>query len=418
MTLLDQYLTDLAPQARQADERFWQQYGLPHNPFPPNRTIVAEILYDQQQAMKRFAGVVRELLENAPRRRALAVIAGTGGGKTHFLRHCQHAFRQTVGDQLHRTFAIAEVQAGSVRVQEIVREILRATKDVCLSQHETSLGRALIRGLEAQGADHLADVITYDEFRQAIARLRAAAAQDFIPSDQAGRYGFETLVGLFELWLEGGLLTQTDRKYLGVSTRISTASLAVRALRDVLALARSLGLVEGVFLCLDEVETVFSSGHGAARYQSFLQDIRYLYDEAVRNESGYSLLILSASTTTGANNLQAASLPAYQRLGFELDTRVDLLPIQGALEARDFAYTYVDYYRRLGEEAGLKARYEARDLLSERDVQDAYQRLAARQPLSARTAEGGVPVSQASLLEALHRMAEGRRQADEAANAS
>lgn len=55
----------------------------------------------------------------------------------------------------------------------------------------------------------------------------------------------------------------------------------IRVMTELFSLARYQGLFKGVMVCLDEIEAIFSSGVSTSRIQSFLQDLRYLFDEAV-----------------------------------------------------------------------------------------------------------------------------------------
>jgi len=204
--------------------------------------------------------------------------------------------------------------------------------------------------------------------------------------------------------MAGASLSQTERKYLGVVTRINTASLAVRILTEALQLARTLGLFLGVVLCLDEIETIFTRGQRPAQYQSFLQDLRFLYDEAEKLGRGYSLFLLSASTTYGARSLQQINYPIFQRLGFEENQRVMLKPISGIEEAKLFAQIHIDFERAQYEATGKTTR-RSHELLSEEEIAEALSIAAGGGDESKKN----LRVNQASLLEALHKMVEDKR---------
>jgi hypothetical protein len=172
-------------------------------------------------------------------------------------------------------------------------------------------------------------------------------------------------------------------------------------------LARSLDIIEGVVLCLDEVETLFTSGQRPAKYQAFLQDLRYLYDESLRNNLGYSLLMLSASTTLGADNLRDVNYPVYQRLGFAGDARAELAPIAGVVDARDFAYVYIDFAHEQWkmQKPSQQSLKNPKELLSEKEIEDAYRSAFAATDATLR---GEGQVYQASLLDALYRKVEAK----------
>jgi hypothetical protein len=391
------------------ESSFFENYGVLRNPFPPNRTIVPEVLYDQATAWQKFENLFWGMaLSDDPERRAMGVIGGTGGGKTHFLRHCQWEVEDFCR-QSGRRFVVAEFQAGSGKVQDIVRNTLWAADAFCRSGHESGavsesdFATAIVRALE--NSDAKLDDVQQEDLRSALRHLKQSTEPGFQPTGRGGQYDFETLRDLYRRWLDGGTLNQTERKYLGVSSRVSTDSMAARLLREVFTLARSLGIIEGIVLCLDEVETLFTSGQRPAKYQAFLQDLRYLYDESLRNNSGYSLLMLSASTALGAENLRGINYPVYQRLGFEGGARAELAPISGVVDARDFAYKYIDYAHEQWKEktSSQPSSREPRELLAEKEIEEAYRSaLAATDTILRREGQ----VYQASLLDALYRKVE------------
>ena len=202
-------------------------------------------------------------------------------------------------------------------------------------------------------------------------------------------------------------MTQTERKYLGVFSRISTASYAIRVLREALTLGRLLKIFEGMMLCLDEIETLFSLRPG--QYQAFLQEIRYFYDEAVKDDFGYSLLMLSASTSYGAELLSSVNYPVYQRLGFEADSKVELNPISGVVDAREFSLFYIDYNHKAWSKKnpGKKPINKPKDIIEEKEIEEAY-RIALG--VSERKFKIEGKVNQAPLLEALYQKVERKRE--------
>lgn len=391
-----------------AEDPFFERYGLLKNPFPPARTIIPEILYDQDEAWDRFASLIQEVLGDTPERRTMGILGGTGGGKTHFLRHCRWQLEET-----SRRFAFVEFQAGSGKVQDLVREAFRAADALCQKTGEVDFITALVRTLALSPTDTVLRNVQQDDLRSALRHLMESTASDFKPMDRGGQYGFETLRDLFRRWLFGDTLNQTERKYLGVFSRISTASLAVRVLRELFTMARSLKIIVGMLLCLDEVETLFTGGLRPAQYQAFLQDLRYLYDEALRDGVGYSLLMISASTSRGADELRNVNYPVYQRLGFESEARVELSPVSGVVDARDFAYVYVEYAHSQWQKkhSNKQTQRDPKLLLSEKEIEAAYRSaLASSEPELRKEGK----VNQAPLLEALHRKVEDKRQHDEA----
>jgi hypothetical protein len=388
---------------------FLARYGLLRNPFPPARTIIPEIMYNQEQALHTFADRVRETIAPEPQRRSMGVVAGTGGGKTHFLRHCQYLIREYTRE-VQRNIVAIEFTATTSSMAQLLREVLRKTDEACKDRGEYDLLTELIRKLGS--AEDLGSVKQTD-LRAALQLLKRSTQNGFTPPDRNGVMKFDHLKEIAKRWLYGATLTQAERRYLGVFSRLASPSLMTRVISELLTLSRERGIFEGVMVCLDEIETLFTSGISTGKVQGFLQDLHYFFDEAVRDEQGYSLLILSGSTQNGTANLRDFNYPLFQRLGFEGEARAELQPIESLEEVQAFAKVYVDYERtRAGEQAGdLKkvAAQQSYRLLTEDELREAH--VSATATTRAQQARIAGRVNQAQLLEALHSIVERKRHA-------
>jgi len=404
--ILQEFYGEHRPQSEHGASPYFESFGLEDNPFPPNRKIIAEVLHGQENAFDKFKALARDVLtQGAPKRRAMGVVAGTGGGKTHFLRHCQYKFSRLC-QALGRTFAIVEYTAGTLSVLELVRDIYRQCDASCRASAEADFLSALIKALASKGAvaDQLLRDIALEDLRNALAGLMSTS-QKSAGEGETSIQAYEAHGELFRRWLQGDTLTEAERRRLGVMYRIGSAAVAVRILGQILSLARQLGVVEGVLLCLDEMEAIPAKGARLARAQAFLQDLRYFYDDALKDEQGYSLLLLSASTTTGSRSLLELNYPVYQRLGFEESERVELQRIRGVVEAIRFARDYIQYaHERWRQARGMDARpaKEPHALLSDSAIEDSFREAAA----------GGADAPQGPLLDVLHRKVEEHRRAE------
>lgn len=369
-------------------------YGMRRNPFPPARTIYPEMIYNQENALKRFAGHVAAIVGEQLARRSLAVLGGTGQGKSHFQRHCQYEVRA-------RALPIVTVEflAGSGSAAVLVREVFRAADEHVKLVGELDLLSAVVNRID----DGALGPVRQADLRAALLKLVEAGKQGYVPQDSAQRYDFPSLLDVCRRWIVGDTLTQTEKRYLRVSSRLSSGSLMIRVMTELFALARQLGLFKGVMICLDELEAVFSSGVSASKVQSFLQDIRYMFDEAVGQSSGYSLLVVSGSTARGADNLRNYNYPLFQRLGFESEARSVLHQVQNIEQARRFADVYLEHEREefIRETKTQVSLDKARSLIDDNDLRHAFY------------GPGLVPTAdernQARLLEQLHRIVEEKR---------
>jgi len=386
------------PRTGAATESFFETFGLAKNPFPTARTIWPDVLYDQQAAAQRVAGAVEDILVDTPARTSVGILGGTGQGKTHFLSHA----RWLLADFFKRRgvrFAIVSAVAGTGKIQSVIACALEAADAACQAGGSADLVTALVDGLRSD--PNKLKTIGASEVRLALGSLVAARAPGYKPKDKTRRFDFETLLSVFRRWILGTALDAYEKKYLGVSDRISTGSMGIRTLTELFALARVLGALHGMVLCVDEMETLFAGGQKMAFVQGFLLDLRYLFDEA---GGRYSLLVLSASTPHGADSLFQINQPLYQRLGLDSAQRVLLRPIEGTLDAKSFAMEYLTYCHeqwkkdQVSSGRQVLAGRQPGDLLSDKDIAEAYQAAAG-------TASLAPYVSQSALLEALHRLA-------------
>ncbi len=384
-----------------AEERrneFLASYGMLRNPFPPARTIYPEVIYNQEQAVTKFATGIGAIVGDEIARRSLAVLGGTGQGKSHFQRHCQYEVQNS-----NLPIVTVEFLAGTGSSQVLVREIYRAA-----DEHVKRDGfHDLLSAVVNKAGDGQLGPVRQTDLRAALSKLIEASRDGYIPQDMNRRFDFPTLLDVCRRWVVGETLTQTEKRYLRVSGRLSSGSLMIRVMTELFALARDQGLFRGVMLCLDEVEAVFSSGVSTSRIQAFLQDVRYLFDEARGQTSGYSLLVVSGSTGAGANSLSNYNYPLFQRLGFEGEARVALHQVSDLTEARRFADVYLEHeYQRFTEVNGPgPGLVRARSLITDDELRQAFYG-----PDLVQTADQR---NQARLLEELHRTVEAKRAAAE-----
>jgi len=392
-------LGSLLKGAASSEERrneFLASYGMRRNPFPPARTIYAEVIYNQDEAIQKFVDRVQAVLGKDIARRSLAVLGGTGQGKSHFLRHCQFEVRR-----IPLPIVTVEFLAGTGSAAVLVREMFRAADEHVKLVGEYDLLSAVVNRIEG---DQLGPVRQTD-LRNALLKLVEASRDGYVPQDAYHRFDHPTLLDVCRRWIVGDMLTQTEKKYLRVSGRLSSGTLMVRVMTELFSLARQQNLFKGVMICLDELEAVFSSGVSTSRIQSFLQDLRYLFDEALGQNSGYSLLVVSGSTGRGADKLRDYNYPLFQRLGFEAEARSVLHQVQDLKEARKFADVYLEHEREAFiEKTRTQVSLEkARSLITDDDLRKAFH------------GQSGSPTAdernQARLLEELHRIVEAKRAA-------
>lgn len=389
---LGSLLKEVAGSERRTSE-FLAHYGMRRNPFPPARTIYAEVIYNQDEAIRKFAAGIGAVVGKDIARRSLAVLGGTGQGKSHFQRHCQFEVR---ANQL--PIVTVEFLAGTGSSAVLVREVFRAADEHVKLVGEYDLLSAVVNRIE----ENQLGPIRQTDLRSALLKLVEASQEGYVPKDMYNRFDHPALMDVCRRWIVGDTLTQSEKRYLGVSGRLSSGALMVRVMTELFSLARQQNLFKGVMICLDELEAVFLSGVSTSRIQSFLQDLRYLFDEAMGQNSGYSLLVVSGSTGRGADKLRDYNYPLFQRLGFEAEARSDLHQVKDLEQARRFADVYLEHERdEFVKKTGIQISLErARSLITENDLRGAFYGQSASPTADER--------NQARLLEELHRIVEAK----------
>lgn len=394
-SILGGLLQDVAHQ-REEGGAFLARYGMLRNPFPPARTIYPEVIYNQEKAVRIFADGVKAIIGRDVARRTMAVLGGTGQGKSHFQRHCQYEV-----NRLRLPIVSVEFLAGTSSAANLVREIFRAADD-----HLRDLGEQdILSAVTSRVVSEELGPVRQTDLKNALLTLVRSQSSGFQPQDMHKRFTPEVLLDTCRRWIVGETLSQTEKRYLHVSSRLATASLMIRVMTELFALARQQGFFKGVMLCLDEVEALFFSGVSASRIQAFLQDLRYLFDEANGQNSGYSLLVVAGSTLRGAQDLREYNYPLFQRLGFETEARIQLHEVKDLDEARRFAEVYIEFEReRFNSGTKNKVTAErARSLITDEELKFAF----LGDP------KAGDTRNQARLLEGLHRIVEAKRTAAE-----
>lgn len=401
--LLNDFLQGISkPATRVKIDNFIESYGLSQNPFPPNRTIVPEVIYGQEKAVTRFLDTAAELLNSKePQRRALAVVGGTGGGKTHFLSYCNYAFPQ-VAEKFGQKFVQSNFSAGSGKMIDLLKNILHDADEYCKKIDGCDFLTALTGGLSySNQSEQLINEVALNDLRACLTKL----------TDNYSRTGndigskFETLQSAARKWINAEALSVSEKKQLGVLSRIASPTMAVKVIRELFSLARRLDIFHGLFLAIDEIESLFTRGLSPAQIQAFLQDVRYFYDESVRDNQGFDLFLLTASTTTGANNLIKFNQPMYQRFGYDKDVVLLLTQIGSVGAAVGFANDYVDYYAAKWKKQNPKAtaKFRARDILTAMEIEGAFNRASV----------GTGRVAPGALLDLLHRIVQDKRSSPE-----
>lgn len=346
--------------------RLYEKYGVVANPFPSSSQTSDNphhALGDADElAEMQIAAFIRDGKSQA------VVVEGTQGvGKTNFLNHFESEIRAV---------------CGGFSDYYVVRY---------LADPETTFDGTIRRLFEALGPDHLHKLA--DKLRNDNSHVRNARSQD-VQTAAFNLLGADSntdkTIKLMMDWLLGLRVLKPHREQLGVQFRLDTVESKTAALRDIVEISRSVGILRGIFLLLDELEKQ-DGVLGPRAVVRYLSAIRAIID-ALPNG-----LFLMIAVTPDALRRYAATLPALRG---RLQNRIELSPLKNIDHADKLARFYVDSARATAKRSWPGDGGEL-DILTPAQVKECYEKLK----ISAEP-RGDEGVRQREFLHELHMLAE------------
>ena len=362
-------LRDRLRRNRNADARgrLYDRFGILENPFPASNQTTDNphhpLPVDEEVEDRIFS-----FLGN--RRSQVVVVVGTQGvGKTNCLNHFEDeikdALRELDGYYVVRYLADPEASfEGTTR---------RLFEELGV-EHLEKLAEALRSGgspiEQARGHD----------MRTALRRLVQAGDGD------AAKRMME--------WLLGHRLLKAHRLSLGVQFRLDTVESKTAALRDLVQVSGEAGVLEGIFLLLDELEKQ-GGVLGPRAVIRYLSAVRAIVDALPKR------LFLMVAVTPDALQRYSFSLPALRS---RLENKIELSPLTEVDDAVKLAQFYIDDARRRARRSQSEAGGEEQ-IVGRRDIEILYRELESK------AKRGDTGVRQREFLHRLHRRAESTVQA-------
>ena len=355
-------------------KRLWyRKYGVWNNPFPSaEQTFGHPRLEDD--ADDRIADSFRQF-DGHERPSQVLVVEGTQGvGKTNLLNYYEEQFQDVYRSE-EGMYIIRYHPDLEPSFDAVVRKVFQSLDQA----HFERIGRALAE-LDDSERTRAKEIATGHEVKLVLNSL-----------ERAGREGegLEHCARLAMQWFVGLRILKAHRETLGVDFRLDTVESRTRALRDVVYVSESLGLLKGIILLLDELEKQDYSLSKTSLLRFFFA-IRALIDSLPQ------FLFLMLAMTVDARRKYFAMLPA---MASRLQTIVALPPIQSGNTAEKLYGFYVQEERRTArrreETNDLSAGLEP--LFSDTEISDVFGRLSKRAE-----ATGSEGVTPREFLHSLH----------------
>lgn len=345
------------------ESKLFGRYGILSNPFPSSNQTSDNPHLPHGKADETAEIKIASFIHD--NRSQAVVVEGTQGvGKTNFLNYFEAEIRKVSGE-LQGYYVVRYLANPEESFDGTVRQLFQELGVVHLQRLAATL---------QIDKSHI-DKARNQDVRTALLRL---AQSDLNVSD------------LMLDWLLGHRLLKAHRETVGVQFRLDTVESKTAALRDVVEVSASAGILNGVFLLLDELEKQ-DGVLGPRAVVRYLSAVRAIIDALPRR------LFLMMAVTPDALRRYSVALPALRG---RLQNRIELSPLMNVEDAVSLAEFYLKSARNLAASTQSTRGGES-EMLSEEQVKQCYNE--GRQLAERRGDEG---VRQREFLHGLHELAE------------
>ena len=352
---------------RDAGESLAARFGVLVNPFPAANQTSANPHYETEADEDAESRIVTFLRDG---RSQVVVVEGTQGvGKTNFLNHFESEIQDALDDR-DTHYVVRYLADPEALFEGTTRRLFEEMGTDHLRRLVEKLERDPTPITEARGHD----------MRTALHRLcRHVHGQDL--NDALDR---------MMQWLLGLRLLKAHRQALGVQFRLDTVESKTAALRDMVQVSGTAGVLHGIFLLLDELEKQ-AGVLGPTAVARYLSALRAIVDALPER------FFLMIAITPDALLRYSHALPALRS---RLQNRVILEPLGNVDEAIELARFYLDTARRRAREESRKE-LGNKKILKRSHIEECFEELKA---LAERRGDTGV--RQREFLHGLHLLAE------------
>ena len=345
------------------DRRLYQEYGLVVNPFPSSNQTSDNPHFAiggaDERAETEIAAFIRD-----NRSRAVVVEGTQGVGKTNFLNHFEEEIK-SVSSQLPGYYVVRY-----------------------LADPETTFDGTIRRLLQEMGVEHFRKLA--ESLRNNKSHIESARSQEVKIALHGLANSATDIAGEMMDWLLGLRLLKVHRESLGVQFRLDTVESKTSALRDIVEVSNAAGILNGIFLLLDELEKQ-DGVLGPRAVVRYLSALRAIIDALPRG------LFLMVAVTPDALRRYSIALSALRG---RLLNRIELTPLQDVGSAIELAEFYVDSARDSVKhaQAGIAGTNE---ILLEKQIRECYEKL-----IQGAERRGDDGVRQREFLHELYKLAE------------
>lgn len=315
----------------------FSKYGVVSNPFPSaNQTSDnphLEFNEADNLAELQIAAFIRDNKSQA------VVVEGTQGvGKTNFLNHFEK------------------------EIASVARDLTGFYVVRYLADPENTFDGTIRRLFQELGSGHLRKLGT--KIKKNSSFIEFARSQDVQNALHRLATAEEDVADLMMEWLLGLRLLKIHKESIGVQFRLDTVEAKTAALRDIFEVSFNAGILNGIFLLLDELEKQ-DGVLGPRAVVRYLSSIRAIIDALPKG------LFLMIAVTPDALMRYSVALPALRG---RLHNRIQLPLLREIEEAKKLAQFYVNTARQSAKESTTVDGGNS-EILSEIQIESCYSRL-------------------------------------------
>ncbi|MCY4184794.1 MAG: DUF2791 family P-loop domain-containing protein [Rhodobacteraceae bacterium] len=291
-------------------------YGVLSNPFPASNQTSENPHYNLGNSDEKTAHKIKDFIRDN-KSQALIIEGTQGVGKTNFLNYFATEIAGATKD-MDGFFVVRYLADPENTFDRIIRHLFQELG----FEHLNRLGKSL------QQNDSPIELVRNQEVQMALNNLKS---------------GDEGIENVMMEWLLGHRFLKSHKEKLGVQFRLDTVEAKTSVLRDLVEVSLKAGVLNGIFLLLDELEKQ-DGVLGPRPVVRYLSAIRALIDALPKG------LFLMMAVTPDALLRYSSALPALRG---RLQNRIEMQLLMNVFEAVSLAEFYVKSAREKAQSEGL-----------------------------------------------------------------
>jgi len=308
----------------------YEAVGFPRNPFRENkdninRPFYHEHLTNELEIISRWMGEIYSGQTLHP----LSLVGDIGTGKTRIIGEFVRKIKQLPPDSKVTVISVLSSDTGYTGV---------------------SVGGLLIKGLENTRLSGFENSENIDilPLIWAIMNGKPLESQESllgraIHNAQQSQKS-EELASLISRWLRRSPLTPAQMKKAGFTRKIDWEGELIREIAELIRIARQSGVIQTVYIFIDQLEELFGGAFSELRRARFLTDLRALIDEILEYKSPIGLLLAWSPqfATKKMMNVESQLAMAYGALYSRLQHHIVRIPLLRDNDLIPFAQKFID----------------------------------------------------------------------------